>query len=141
MGAVLQISTPKSRRQLGKEERACLRLFPRGQFGTKSKAKNTAWMYAVGLTNGLVKIGVTSTPRDRLRTHWNGFGGAVEWVHLFGRVQRQRHGMCCAAERAAIASCEAAGERIATTELFRGLTKAQVLAHCRAAIAATTSGA
>lgn len=138
MGAVLQMTPAKTRRQAGKDERACLQLFPRGEYGARRNA--AAWMYALGLTDGRVKIGVTATPRDRMRTHWTAAGGAVEWVHLFCRVERVRQRTCCPAERAAIAACEAAGQRIATTEFFRGLTKAQVLAHCRAAIAATTAG-
>ena len=55
-----------------------LRLFPVGG------SHGPTFIYAMAFRGGVVKVGKTCNPRQRLLTHWRTGAGEVHWVHLFG---------------------------------------------------------
>lgn len=104
-----------------------LQLFPQWN-GTRP------WLYAVGFKDGRVKVGITLRPRNRMRQHWNQVDGQIAWMHLFGHISDERRPGGNAVEQAALRNCSAIAERIGRSECFRGLSKADTLRCCRAAI-------
>lgn len=108
-----------------KGARQPLKLFPKGG------GKQQYWLYAVGFTGGVVKIGRTAQPRHRLGTHWTNAKGAVEWVHLFGSGSRH---WAYVAESQACELAGAIGLRVRKSEWFNGgLTRADAIKVGRAA--------
>lgn len=99
--------------------------------------KHGLWLYAVGFSDGRVKVGIASNPRSRMLQYWNHVGGAIDWAHLFEQIKRPSgHRMTAnVTERLAVTKCAAAGERIGNSEYFRNLSKADALRCCREAIA------
>lgn len=100
------------------------RRFPRASRGYRGEASKH--LYAVGYVDGLVKIGITEGPRERLCVHER--KGGMEWVHLGPGMRRSKsRGI----EAIALRAADAAGERIALTESFRGISKTQAIACMR----------
>lgn len=94
------------------------------------------WLYAVGFADGRVKYGIARNPRERIRSYWNVVGGALSWVHVFGRAPGRdvNTGKKHPAELIAIRNSESIGSRIGRSEYVSGLTKHQALECMRAAI-------
>ena len=127
MGAVVQIGAT---RQATAANRRCLSIFPDGY-----DRSGRTWMYAVGFTDGRIKIGVSMHPRSRLMQYWAQAFGGVEWCHLFGAVSRRKKTCQADAEKIVIRKLKLIGERIAYSEYFHGVSKADVIRCCREAIA------
>ena len=73
MSAILKtLPLPKGRRATGPAS-----ALPRGDRDGRT------FIYAIAFKGGVVKIGATKVPRDRIRNHWTRGEGEVEWVHLF----------------------------------------------------------
>lgn len=89
-------------------------LFPRGEFGL-------GWLYLLQRSDGIVKLGYTRRPRARFQQHRTlakSQGRSIVRFHLFG-VQEGRAAIL--AERKALQALTTLGERIETTETFRGI--------------------
>ncbi len=84
-------------------------------------------MYAFGLPDGRVKVGIARNPRNRLvahaRTH-----NAMSWCHVLFVSDRR---MAERAERAALTALSALCERIGRSEMFHGASRDQVIAAMR----------
>ena len=84
-------------------------------------------MYAFGLPDGRVKVGIARNPRSRLvahaRTH-----NAMSWCHVLFLSDRR---MAERAERAALTALGAMCERIGRSEMFHGASRDQVIAAMR----------
>lgn len=95
------------------EARTGIKLFPKGM-GDRS------WVYAIGFSGGVTKIGQTTRPRQRFAQHCARVGGEIKWVRLFtsGSVTYAYH-----VEQRAIRFAKECSERVNTTEYFKGLTK------------------
>lgn len=112
--------------------RACLRLFPVSPLTIgKSRA---AFIYAVGFEDGITKIGMTLSPRERVMAHWRTIGRRLAWAHLFSPILDPAR--CGEIERQALRNCAAVGKRILRTESFEGLPREAALRCVRAALAA-----
>ena len=136
MGSV-HAFTEATRRVRGKPENGCFRMFPALKH---VRNMNGEWVYAVGLPDGRVKVGIARLPRERIQTHWRTHGGLL-WAHVSGFVPRHQGVLCFRAksmevERAILARLSRVAERIGRTECFRGLDKGLVLRVCREEIAA-----
>lgn len=91
-----------------------------------------SFMYAVGFKGGVVKVGRTVHPRDRLREHFNRADGEVLWVHLFTSMHVRT---AMRAEQAAIRALSHAAEQINHSEWFKSeLSREEVLRLVRQAI-------
>lgn len=73
--AVLRI-LPKPRGRQPSSSPAVLNLYPNYRSGLH-------FIYAIGFAGGVVKIGRSRNPRERLRQHWSKVEGQVQWIHLF----------------------------------------------------------
>lgn len=106
-------------------------IFPAYSVGAKK-----SWLYAVMYSGGLLKVGRTHTPRDRIRQytqHHRGFNRTIEWVHLFAPVETAAIKF---AERAAINALAHVALRDANTEWFRtNASREQVIAAIRRGLA------
>lgn len=98
-------------------------LAPRGR-GMDSK------LYLVGTTTGIVKVGQSYHPRQRLRQHRKTFGEAYAWHHVFAGYRTARM-----IESDAIAALSLIGRRVNKTEHFTGIDKATAIACVRRVIA------
>ncbi len=110
----------------------------REQFNMFPKWHSTGrvWLYAVGLRDGRVKVGIARRPRERIKTYWRTHEG-FDWAHLFSPLadaRTARH-----AEVYCVSAAAKAGQRIGRSEYFRGFEKASFIAVCRAGIAAYTA--
>jgi hypothetical protein len=85
------------------------------------------WLYAIGLTDGRIKVGMTGKPRERASQHCRGYGALIEWYHLGPIVDFTGSSQI---ERAVLHALAAKGERVAQ-EVFRGLSKSEVIATIR----------
>lgn len=101
-----------------------LRLIPAGCYAG-------AWVYAMGFTNGIVKVGFSSSPRERLTCHVRDSGGAVDWLHVFERWNTRTDAI--KVERQACDALALIGEAVYGREWFRGIDRAQVMAAVRLA--------
>lgn len=102
--------------------------------GRQPWLSKTHWIYALGRDDGVVKIGITQTPRSRVMTHRNVLrksGVALTWYHFFTPLGREAH----ACERAVKRALAAVGEQIFKTEEFRGITKELAISVVRRVMA------
>jgi hypothetical protein len=92
------------------------------------------WLYALGIDDGRIKIGITHSPRDRMHVHGRAMGQSLLWFHIgpsaIDGVESR------AAEYRALQAAGLVGERIGNTEMFRGLTREQALECLRYAVRA-----
>lgn len=111
------MSAPRIRRRTKPKTSAQLfaERFPEG--GGKG-----AWLYAIGFTGGITKIGSTSRLRTRINDHLN--TGAVEWLHVFGRFGTSH--LARAIEAHAVMLCAEIGDQLGATGRFHHLSKADV---------------
>lgn len=82
MAAVLSILPKRKGRQAPEDGRRLLTLFPRRHGGR-------AFVYAIAFDGGVIKVGQSAQPRERLLTHWKSANGEVLWVHLFESMHRE----------------------------------------------------
>jgi hypothetical protein len=124
---------PKQRGRKAEWMPDCIRALPR-------RHKNRYWefIYAIGFAGGVVKIGMTRSPRDRIRTHFRNAKGDVQWVHLFpagpagfGRIAEQR----------ATYQLKEFAKQINFSEWFYATDKAAVISAVRAVITAARDDA
>lgn len=106
--------------------RRFLDLFPTGM----RKSVRGSWVYAVGLRDGRIKIGVTNVPRGRLQSYWRQHEG-LAWAHLFARVQGNAAAL--KVERTALGLLAVVGHRIGRSEYFRDLDRDDTLRVVRQA--------
>jgi hypothetical protein len=106
-------------------DRSALRLFP------SQCCSGFQWLYAIGYSDGTVKIGLTCLPRRRMDEHWRRSGGSFAWAHVFPKIGDR---LARSAERLALNAVAANARRAGGTELFRDLTRADALRLVRAAI-------
>lgn len=90
------------------------------------------WLYAIGLSDGRIKVGHTSRPRSRAQQHRTAFGATIVWAHLGPRVYAACHA-AHGVERRVIEVLAKCGTRIGRTEFFRDIDKATVLSVMREA--------
>ena len=89
------------------------------------------WMYAVGLNDGRIKIGIANRPRKRIQSYWMTHIG-IAWAHLFPKVgdyARARE-----VEKRCITELSRVATRRGRSEYFSGCSRAEVLAVCRSVI-------
>jgi hypothetical protein len=82
---------------------------------------NRAWLYAVGLPDGSVKVGQTRHPNRRLMTHRRTIGMA--WCHLFESGEAP---FVASVERRVLTRLAEIGSRTRRTEVFSSVTREQV---------------
>lgn len=121
---------------------AAVLLLPRGRKPRAGRASfamlpdgrgsDSAWLYAVGLPDGRMKVGIAGQPRARVRQHAVTFEGLL-WAHVFGRLPNSR--VARAVERRAITFLAAVSRRIDSSECFRDIDKAEFLRVIRMAYA------
>lgn len=127
MGTLVML--PARGRALTMDGRQVFRLYPRG-YGRSGR--DGFWLYAVGLANGITKVGMTRAPRRRMVQHWASAEGAISWTHLFRSFDGHRK--AGVVERAAVALLAEVGKRIRLTETFRGLSRDDAVRCVRQAI-------
>lgn len=91
-----------------------------------------AWLYACGLPDGRLKVGIAGQPRARIRMHAVTFEGLL-WAHVFGRLPSSSAAR--AVERKAITLLSTVGRRVDHSECFRDIDKAEFLRVIRIAYA------
>lgn len=95
---------------------------------------NKCWVYLVGTKDGIIKVGVTQSPSNRLRIHRRFYGDSFAWSHLFG--SGSRHMMFYIVEKSVLEDFRTAGIGLLKRgEEFRGITKQQAIAMVRVRIA------
>lgn len=107
------------RRVLYTDARRCLDLIPRRGSGR--------WLYACGLPDGTVKLGIAWMPRGRLMEHWRRHGG-LSWAHSFWCLD---YDSAERVERIAIEAMSALAERIGRSEYFKNASREAALAAVR----------
>ena len=83
-------------------------MFPRSGYGR-------TFVYAVAFKGGVVKVGISKTPRSRIRDHWKRGAGEVEWVHLFAPMHRRTAKL---AEQSAVEKLKGIGDQVNHSEWF-----------------------
>jgi hypothetical protein len=130
MGAVLMLPAGRGRRPYD-DSRRVFDLFPVGR-----GKSDGAWLYAIGFTDGRVKLGIATRPRSRMHSYWGAVGGAIAWAHLAGRAPRIRRNGHCPAEMLALQMASACSVRLGRSEYFRELSKADAIRCLRDGIRA-----
>jgi len=95
------------------------------------------WLYALGLSDGRVKVGFTGQPRVRLQQHRVRYEYAITWFHLGPRL-----GSKASALAAELALCGDLADRFARAsgrETFHAANKACVIRAMRSAADALRS--
>lgn len=115
--------------QRKQDGRDWMRLFP------VRSGDYTRFVYAIGLKGGVVKVGSTSSPQERMRQHWTGTDGPVEWAHLFA-PQLDRAKAFLVERKASVLMREKFGQYQNHREAVVGADRGVVLRDVRALIAA-----
>lgn len=127
MSSAILAVLPKPRGRRPSDPRmALLRMFP-------NRKRGRLYIYAIGFSGGVVKVGQTTQPRDRLAAHWKTANGEVEWMHLFESMSSQtaRH-----VEWGAAKALGGVAKQIHKSEwFFSSATKAEIIAVIRPLIA------
>lgn len=127
MSAAILAVLPKPRgRQPSDPRMALLRMFP-------NRTQGRSYIYAIGFAGGVVKVGQTTQPRDRLAAHWKTANGEVEWMHLFEPMSSQtaRH-----VEWGAAKALGGLGKQIHKSEwFFSSADKVEIISVIRPLIA------
>jgi hypothetical protein len=117
MSAILNVlPLPRGRRPELEKPRS-LSLFPKRSDGRPH-------LYAIAFKGGVVKVGISSSPRERILDHWRRASGEVEWVHLFTKMHPRT---ARNAERAAVTRLRRMGSQVNGSEWFRGDLQKQVV--------------
>lgn len=98
----------------------------------RSAGQGRAFLYACGFRDGVVKIGMSSMPRERVSQFWRETNGSLSWAHLFGAPMERERALL--AEQQAVRSLAGRYER-RRFEYFIGVPRDVTLEHCRRAIA------
>lgn len=91
-------------------------------------SQSRRYLYLIGAEDGSVKVGITCTPRDRLKTLRLGFAAEVSWYHFFPAMAA---GDALSAEHSAKCRLGEIGERVRRTETYRDVTKGVAIATVR----------
>lgn len=103
-----------------------LRLFPVGG------SHGPTFIYAMAFRGGVVKVGKTCNPRQRLLTHWRTGAGEVQWVHLFEPMHPDAANRV---ERALPRALGDLGRAVNKSEWFlSGASRSQIFAAIRSLI-------
>lgn len=121
--AILSVLPKRKGRQREPDDgRRVLRLFPSG-YGGRS------FIYAIAFKGDVVKVGQTTSPRQRLLQHWKTGNGEVEWIHVFSSMHTET---ARSVERMAPAALAGIAQQINGSEwFFVSASKAEVLAAIR----------
>lgn len=109
MGAILKVLPLPKGRKSPFHGVAGMNLFPH------RSSDGRTFVYVVAFKGGVVKVGISKTPRSRIRAHWKRASGEVEWAHLFPPMHRRT---ACMAEHESIRALSALGRQINRSEWF-----------------------
>jgi hypothetical protein len=110
----------------------------RRRFDLFPRCHRQQWLYAVGLPDGRIKLGISSRPRKRVQSYWHQHEGGIQWAHLFGPVGSEKASR--RVEGAAVAALSLVANRIGRSEYFRYLDKGTMLRVVRAVVLAHRQG-
>jgi hypothetical protein len=127
MGAVLSMLPMGRGQRLIGDGRDFVRLFP-------GYSHDRSHIYAVAFANGVLKVGRTCRPRQRMTEHWRGSNGKVVWAHLFSSFTQDD---VTRVERRVVVALSGIARQISNSECFFADAdrKPEILAAVRAAIA------
>lgn len=92
------------------------------------RQEGKAFIYLLGLSDGRVKVGFTTSPRGRIQSHRQWFD--IHWIHFFSPAP----GFARVSESYALQSLAAIGKQIGKTEIFSGISKADAIRAAREGI-------
>lgn len=96
-----------------------------------ARDKSRLWLYLVGGNDGSIKVGVTSNPTSRARTHRITLGVRFEWAHVFAGTPGRMANSC---ESDLKNRFSILGRRVRRTETFFGISKPLAIAEARLVI-------